>query len=173
MDDLDVRRALEILSRQGGLNIMVSPGVSGRVTANLEGATLQQALTAILKLGNLTARREDGLIYVYTAQDFKQQATYNQRIVTRVYRLNYIRASDLMAMVQDLLSSEGTMTSTPESREGINESPTFSGGGGTAGGGGGGGGGGAAAQARPGAAAAGGGGPGDVGRELAVRAATS
>jgi type IV pilus secretin PilQ/predicted competence protein len=143
MDDLDVRRALELLSRQGGLNIMLSTGVSGRVTANLEGATVDQALKAILKLGNLTARREEGLIYVYTAQDFKDQSTYNQQITTRIYRLNYIRASDLMTMVRDILSADGTMTATPESNEGINDSPTFNPSGVSGGGGGGGGGGGA------------------------------
>ena len=152
MDDLDIRRALELLSREGGLNIMVSPGVSGRVTAHLEQATIEQTLSAILRLGNLTARRENGLIYVYTAQDLKQQTTYNQTIATRVYRLNYIRASDLMSMIEKLLSTDGTMTSTPESNEGINDSPTFSTGGGGGGGavapssGGGGGGGGGKGQ---------------------------
>ena len=149
MDDLDVRRALEILSRQGGLNVMISPGVAGRVTANLEGATLNQAMTAILKLSNLIARREDGLIYVYTTQEFKQLAFVNQQIATRLYRLNYIRASDVMKLIADLLSPDGTMTSTPESHEGINAGPTLGASGGAGGGGavapstGGGGGGGA------------------------------
>ena len=119
------------------------------MTANLEGATVGQALTAILKLGNLTARREDGMIYVYSAQDFKQVAFQNQEILTRVYRLNYIRATDMIQMIQELLSPEGTISATPPSREGINDSPSFSstgspstggGGGGAAGGGAGGGG---------------------------------
>ena len=146
MDELDVRRALELISRQGGLNIMVSSGVQGRITANLEGATVDQALKAILRLGDLKARREEGLIYVYSAQDFKDQAAVDQPILTRIYRLNYIRSRDLMSMIADTLSVDGTMTSTPEPNEGINDSPTFTpnsgltggggGGGGTAGGGG-------------------------------------
>jgi type II secretory pathway component HofQ len=36
LDEVDVRRALELLSRQGSMNILVSPGVSGQVTANLQ-----------------------------------------------------------------------------------------------------------------------------------------
>ncbi len=147
MDDLDVRRALELLSRQGALNIMVAPGVSGRVTANLEGATVDQALAAVLKLTNLTARREGELIFIYSPQEFKQLAYRNQEVETRIYRLNYIRANDLMGMISELLSPDGTMTATPPSREGISESPSFSSGSGNTSGGGGGGGGGGGAVA--------------------------
>ncbi|MDG3007713.1 LysM peptidoglycan-binding domain-containing protein [Paludisphaera mucosa] len=154
MDDLDVRRALEILSRQGGLNIMIAPGVTGRVTANLERATLNQALRAILKLSDLIARREDGMIYVYSRLEFKQLAVANQPIASRLYRLNYIRASDLMTMITELLSDVGTMTSTPESEEGISTGPVTSRGVG----GGGGGGGGAVAPSSGGGGGGGGGG---------------
>ena len=162
-DDLDVRRALEILSRQGGLNIMVSPGVTGRVTVNLEAATIEQALKAILRLGNLSTRREDGLLYVYSAQEYKDQATYNQQIVTRIYRLNYIRASDLMTMITSVLSTDGTMTATPQPNEGINDSPTFTPSGVAGGGGGVGGGGGGGGPTAPSSPGGGGGGRGTSG----------
>jgi general secretion pathway protein D len=134
MDDLDIRRALELLSRQGRLSIMVAPAVTGRVTANLEGVTVEQALNAILKLTNLTARRDGELVFVYSPQEFKQLAYHNQEIETRIYRLNYMRAIDMMGMIQDLLSADGTMTATPSAREGISEAPSFSSGGGGGGG---------------------------------------
>ena len=35
-DELDVRQLLELMSRQSGLNILVSPKVSGNITANFE-----------------------------------------------------------------------------------------------------------------------------------------
>lgn len=50
-NELDVRQALELISRQGAMNILVSPGVSGTVTINLEGATIEQALDAVAQLG--------------------------------------------------------------------------------------------------------------------------
>src|SRR5207245_1913238 len=62
MDDVDVRKAFEILSREGSFNILVSPNVTGRVTANLKGLNPEQALDAILKLSNLVAQREKGII---------------------------------------------------------------------------------------------------------------
>src|SRR5437016_3457772 len=36
LDDVEIRKALELLSREAKLNILVSPGVIGRVTANLK-----------------------------------------------------------------------------------------------------------------------------------------
>src|SRR5205807_1168909 len=58
MDNLDIRQALELLSRQATLNILVAPGVQGQITVNLDGVTVEQAFDALLKLGNLSATRE-------------------------------------------------------------------------------------------------------------------
>ncbi len=164
MDDLDIRRAMELLSRQGGLNIMIAPGVTGTVTANLEGVTIDEALAAILRLTNLTARREGGLIFVYSAQELKALAYRDQELETRIFRLNYVRANDVMGIVAELLSPDGTITATPPAREGISEAPSFSSTSGT-GGGGSGGGGGAVAPSTPGGGGGGGGisGPGGTG----------
>ncbi|HEY2157702.1 MAG TPA: LysM peptidoglycan-binding domain-containing protein [Isosphaeraceae bacterium] len=163
MDDLDIRRALEILSRQGGLNIMIAPGVTGTVTANLEGVTIDEALAAILRLTNLTARREGGLIFVYSPQELKALAYRDQELETRIFRLNYVRANDVMGIVGELLSPDGTITATPPSREGISEAPSFSSTSGTGGGGGGGGGGAVAPSTSGGGGGGGISGPGGTG----------
>jgi type II secretory pathway component GspD/PulD (secretin) len=138
-NDLDIRQALELLSRQGKLNILVSPDVGGRINVNLEGATLNQALDAILHLGNLVAKRERVFIYVYTKEEYSLVA--KQNVVTRIYKLNYLRSHDVEAMIQPLLSDAGKVTATPQSLEGINTSSVLSttaGGGGTGASGGGG-----------------------------------
>jgi type II secretory pathway component HofQ len=95
LDDLEVRKALEILSREGPFNILVSPGVSGRVTASLQNVTPNQALDAVLQLANLIARREGNLIYVYVPEELRAGLGPDQWICTRIYHLNYIRSTDL------------------------------------------------------------------------------
>jgi general secretion pathway protein D len=159
-NDLDIRQALELLSRQGKLNILVSPGVSGRVNVNLEGASLDQALDAILHLGNLVAKRQNQIIYVYTKDEYG--LVEMQNLITRIYKLNYLRSHDLETMIKPLLSDGGRVTSTPQSLEGINTSSVLST---TAGGGatGGSGGGGAAGGGGGGGAGGGGGGAGGAG----------
>src|SRR5262249_40383601 len=47
VNELDVRQLLELLSRRSGLNILVSPKVSGTITANFEGTTVNQVLKAV------------------------------------------------------------------------------------------------------------------------------
>src|SRR5262249_27607058 len=103
LDDVDVRKVLEILSREGSLNILVSPSVTGRVTASLNGLNPEQALDAILKLSNLVAQREKGIIYVYTREEVSKAI----ELPLRVYRLNYVRSTDLEKMVKPLLSERG------------------------------------------------------------------
>lgn len=140
MDDLDVRKALEMLSRESTTNVLVSPGVTGKITADLKEVTFDQALDAILKLCNLAAKREKGIVYVYTPKELSdislQEADGPQAI--RVYRLNYVRSEDIAMMITPFLSEKGKLSQTPPSSVGI--STGGAGGGGTSGGGGSGGG---------------------------------
>ncbi len=50
-NELDVRQLLELISRRSGMNILVSPLVSGTITANFEGVTVEEVLQAIIKAG--------------------------------------------------------------------------------------------------------------------------
>ena len=59
-DNRDIRQVLEIFSRTEKLNLLISPNVGGPITVNLDGVTRQQALEAILSLGNLEVRRTTG-----------------------------------------------------------------------------------------------------------------
>ncbi|MDB5336883.1 MAG: xpsD [Planctomycetaceae bacterium] len=135
MDDLDVRKALEMLSRESTLNVLVSPGVTGKVTADLKNVTYEQALQAILKLCDLSARREGSIIYVYTNEEISKQNNIGNdgKQVTRVYRLNYVRSADIATMIQPFLSQDGKLSQTPPSSVGISEGGA-AGGGGTSGG---------------------------------------
>ena len=140
MDDVDVRKALEILSREGSLNILVSPGVNGRVTANLKGLSPDEALDAIAKLCGLMLRRDRGIIYVYTAQEMApppSRESKEPKFVTRVYHLNYIKSADVEKMVKPLLGPLGKIAASPNSEVGIPGGGLASSAGGTPGGSGG------------------------------------
>jgi len=135
LDEVDVRRALELLSRQGSLNILVSPGVSGYVTANLQGVSIDEALNAILKLCNLVARREKTLIYVYTPQEALESSVRDSKQGIRVYRPNYVRATDMETMITPFLSADsGRIAVTPASAVGIGTNTDAAGGDSLAGG---------------------------------------
>jgi len=146
-NELDVRQLLELISRRSGMNILISPKVSGTITANFEKVTIQELLGSILKLADLVEKVEGGIHFIYSKEELKDVAEIakKERIVTKVYRLNYIRADELMVMISPFLSDEvgkKRFATSANYQFGISESSTLStGGSGTAGGGGGGGGG--------------------------------
>jgi general secretion pathway protein D len=128
-DDVEIRKALELLSREGKLNILVSPGVVGSVTAHLKDVTPDQALTAIARLSSLVIRREENLVYVYTPEEIARGLGPDQWIATHIYHLNYVRSTDVAQMIRPFLSNRGLLTSTPSSAQGLGGN--VSGGGGT------------------------------------------
>ncbi len=102
----DIREVLELLSHQGGLNILASKSVTGNVTATLNGVDIDTALHAILKSTGYVARREKNIIYVGTPADFQAMDQTQDRLVTRVYRPNYVKAADLQALILPMLTPE-------------------------------------------------------------------
>ncbi len=117
VDDLDVRKALEMLSREAGVNILVSPGVSGKVTINLRNKTLYEILSVLADLCHFVVRREQDVIFVTTPAEVR--AGEEDELPVRVYHLNYVKSNDLEAMIKPLLSKRGTMSCSPESGVGI------------------------------------------------------
>lgn len=132
VDDLDVRKALEILSRDAKVSILVSPGVSGKITLDLKDKTLEETLAAISRLCNLAVHRDKDVIYVATTAEMRQSEETN--LPVRVYHINYIKSSDLQAMIKPLLSQRGILTSSPESATGIKSDADKAGGDSMAGG---------------------------------------
>jgi type IV pilus secretin PilQ/predicted competence protein len=116
-DNQDVRKTLEMVSRQAKMNILVSPGISGAVTLDLRDKTIDETLRAIAKLCNLAIRREKDVLYISTPAEVRQGEQHD--LPVRVYHLNYVRSGDLDSMIHPLLSEEGKLTTSPESEMGI------------------------------------------------------
>jgi general secretion pathway protein D len=122
--NLDVRNVLETLSRQANMNILVSPGVKGTVTLDLSDKTVDEALQAIATLCGLEVRSEKDFLVVSTAAEVRQrEADKRQReendLPVRVYRLNYVKSTDVEKMIKPLLSARGKMTTSPDSDVGL------------------------------------------------------
>ena len=133
-NELDVRQLLELLSRRSGMNILVSPKVSGTITANFEKVTIQELLSSILKLADLVEKVEGGIHFIYSKEETRDvtETAKKERIVTKVYRLNYIRADELMVMISPFLSNDvgkKRFATSANYQFGISESSTLSTGG--------------------------------------------
>jgi type IV pilus assembly protein PilQ len=110
IQNTDLRAVLETISRETGLNIIASKNVTGAVTANLNGVDIETALSAILKSTGYIAGREGNIIYVGLPTDLAQMNQSQDRIVTRIYRPNYVKAADLQVLFTPLISTDGKIT---------------------------------------------------------------
>jgi type IV pilus assembly protein PilQ len=131
----DLREVLDFLGEHGNLSILASPSVQGLVSVSLTDVTIEQALAAILKSTGYTSRREGNFVYVGTPQDIQSMVQSIDRIETRVYRPNYVKAADLQPLIMPLLSPAGSATAgssvvavSPPSETGIAPDGSQSGG---------------------------------------------
>lgn len=77
--DADVKDVLQGFSKEGKVNIVVDPDVSGKVTIDLKDVTMAQAMDALLTPMGLEYRVDSGFIRVFKPKP-----------ITRIFNLNYV-----------------------------------------------------------------------------------
>jgi type II secretory pathway component GspD/PulD (secretin)/beta-lactamase regulating signal transducer with metallopeptidase domain len=114
-DDLDVRKVLEMLNRESKANIVVSPGVSGKVTMNVRDKTLDEILAMIARVCRLVVRRDGDATYVSTLAEVRKSE--EGRLPVRLYRLKYAKSSDVLNVISTLKSAKGKATKASDDGE--------------------------------------------------------
>ncbi len=121
--DADLSAVLKIINDQQSdrnkVNFVAGKDVSGKVTADLFGVTLDQALAAVLEMNGYGYRRVDNFIYIYTKKQLADLLVSEARVVTRVFRLNYVNTDEAKEVVKPALSKMGIVAVTSRSQKGI------------------------------------------------------
>ena len=130
--DTDVRDALRLVSLQSGVGIVLSNAVSGTVTLELDRKTLAETLDAIVGVTGLEYSMTDSVISVSTLDELLDaQHTRDELAASgegwaasgppeasemRLFRLNYVDAERVRAMIAPLLSEFGrvSLLQTPD-----------------------------------------------------------
>ncbi|WP_440993864.1 type IV pilus secretin PilQ [Cysteiniphilum litorale] len=121
--DVSVRALLQTMAQFAGLNLVVSEGVEGNVSLNLNQVPWEEALNIILVSKGLGKRLMGNILYIapnaeIAAQD--QEATAAQKanqaaapLVTEYIHLNYAKAEEVMKVIEvgktGFLSSRGSI----------------------------------------------------------------
>ena len=125
----DIRVILDLLGRMGNLNILASANVQGTVSISLNDVDIMTALEAILHANGYVARQRGNFFYVGTPEDFETMAQTADRVATRIYRLNYVKASEMQTLLAPMLTPEiGTVSVSSEADSGIAADDTATGG---------------------------------------------
>lgn len=100
----DIRKVLELISAETGMNILASKNVTGSVSASLANVDVNAALEAILKSTGFVSRREGKFVFIGTPSDLEEMNRTQDTLTSRVYRPNYVRAAELQQLVTPMLS---------------------------------------------------------------------
>ncbi len=115
----DIRDALSLVAQQGGLNLVIGPGVEGEVSVYLTDASLEIALRAIT-LSNGFAFEVDGeIISVSKPPGSKDGQDAAPPLVTRTFTLRSQDAARVKDALEAALTKFGRMTVLNENSESI------------------------------------------------------
>jgi type IV pilus secretin PilQ/predicted competence protein len=119
--DGDLADIFRLFADISGLNIVVNPGISGKVTLVLTEVPWDQALDVILKVSGLGMRLEDNVVRIARLSDLQKEEADQRKLqeeaelagdlVERLRAVSYARAKDLAEVLKKsgALSRRGTV----------------------------------------------------------------
>jgi type IV pilus assembly protein PilQ len=130
LQEVDIRNVLRLLADVTGKNIVVEPGVSGKVTLKVDNVPWDQVLELILKINELDQVMEGNVLRIATAAKLK--AEYERKrdaveaqkelaaaardvgeISTEYLQVNYADVGDISAQIDNIKSEKGTISTDP------------------------------------------------------------
>ena len=122
--NIEVRSVLQVIADFTGLNIITSDTVTGNLTLRLKDVPWDQAMDIITQSKGLGMRKTGNVILVAPAdelaakvkqaQEAVQQIEDSEPLRTEVFTLNYMKAADLLKIINDpkqkILSKRGSAT---------------------------------------------------------------
>jgi len=107
--NVEVRSVLQVIADFTGLNIITSDTVSGNVTLRLKDVPWDQSLDIILRAKGLDKRTSGNVIWIAPRDELaakekleleaKKSLADLDPLVTRSYRLNYVKANEVMSLL--------------------------------------------------------------------------
>lgn len=121
--ELEITKVLQLLSIQGQKNIIASRGVeNAKVSADLYKVSFEEALTSILEPNGFGYIEEGNFIYVMTKDELAKRDDANRKLITKILRLDYLRADEAAGFVTPMLSDKGAITASGNVEDGIDPS---------------------------------------------------
>lgn len=100
--DAEITTVLRVISLKSGVNIVSGPEVVGLINIRLEDVEWQKALDVILRTYNYVYEKDGNVIRVTTRDKMQMEP-----VDTKTFILNYSKAAEVQAAVQDILTERG------------------------------------------------------------------
>jgi len=115
LKDADINEVMRLIGEASGFNVVVAPGVSGKVTVSLEDVPWDQALDVVMTTMNLAAERFESVLRVMPREVLlkeKQAILETERIasqtaprITRIFPISYSDLTQLSNLLSGFLST--------------------------------------------------------------------
>jgi type IV pilus assembly protein PilQ len=115
--DADLINVLKFIARTAGLNMMIDPGVSGKVTSELYQVPWDQALELFLKVNDLSMVDEGNILRIGRVDKLAKEAEQRRKLreakemegnlVTHIRALSYSKGKDILKILQKQLTQRG------------------------------------------------------------------
>ena len=114
--DVDISDALSMISEKSGINIIAGRNVAGSVTVFLKNVDAKEALRIVAEANGLAFAEEGRIIRVMTEQDYitRYGHAFGQERVTKVIKLNFIVAKDILSLLSEMKSADGKIIPNEE-----------------------------------------------------------
>jgi len=124
LKDADIKDVLRSFAQLSGLNVVVQPGVSGTVTAELVQVPWDQALEQILKINGLDFQLEGNIMRIAPIAQLRAEAQEQQKLLeaqalsiplrTVIKRISYASAQEVAGLLRSgggasLMSQRGSV----------------------------------------------------------------
>jgi type IV pilus assembly protein PilQ len=127
LQEVDIRNVLRLLADVTGKNLVVEPGVAGKVTLKVDNVPWDQVLELILKINELDQVMEGNIIRIATAAKLKAELERKREvaeaqkelmaaardlgeIATEYLQVNYADVGDISAQIDNVKSEKGTVS---------------------------------------------------------------
>lgn len=109
-NEADIKEVLNMMASRAGLNVIYSDDVSGTLTISLKDVPFDEAFKTILNVKGLASQQVgDNILRIATPKTFANEQK-NSMLQTRIFFLNYTKASDIKTQIESVAAAEGRTT---------------------------------------------------------------
>lgn len=109
VNDMELAELLKMVAANSRVSIVSSSDVSGKVSVNFYGVTLDEALDAILTVNGLTFTRRGGVIHVF------KPAEVGVQMAMRSFELAWADPEQVVNVLSEIKNDEGTVVRSEDS----------------------------------------------------------
>jgi len=112
LNNADLQESLKLIYDLTGANIVLSPGIKGKVTINVKDLPLREVLNVIVQSNNLQYIEKENVIRIMSKEEYEKSEEGLAKINKKAFPLHYAESTAIAKIVKDTLKIQ-SVTADP------------------------------------------------------------